>query len=464
MIRLVSHLRHAANGAIIANASSLLGATVVTSGLGVAYWLLAARLFPHAAVGFAGASISAMTLLGNAGMLGTGTLLISELPREPGRTGQLVATALAMVGGTGAILGLLFALVAPLASPNLRPLAGGLTPVGLFALGVALTSVTTVLDQALIGMLRGSLQFGRNAIFAATKLGALLAAGVWLAHGQWLTIYVTWLLGNLVSLAALAGFVLVKRGRPRCRVLRWRALGALGRVAWQLLRGFGAQALRHHWLNLALQAPGFALPLVVTILLSSAANAYFYVASMVASLVFFGPLAIVTALYAVGARAPSALAQRMRFTLALAFAGGVLANAALFVGADHLLGMFGASYATKAAWTLRILGLGVFPVIVKDHYVTLNRIRGRIAGAALLVTAGGALELVLAALGAILSGGLPGLALGYLGALWLEAVCMAPAVYHAATLPSESTSTPTGARALAVAVSQGGVLGQDSRQ
>lgn len=437
LIKLFSRFRSAANGAIIANASSLLGATVVTSGLGAAYWLLAARLFPHAAVGFAGASISAMTLLGNAGMLGLGTLLIGELSSEPGQEKHLITTALMVVGIAGLGLGLLFALAAPFASPNLRPLAGGLAVVALFALGVALTSVTAVLDQALIGLLRGGLQLGRNAIFATTKLAALLAAGIWLSNGQWLTIYATWLLGNVVSLAALAGFVMVKRSLPAER-------GSRPRVSRrQLLRRFGGRALGHHWLNLALQVPGFALPLLVTILLSSSANAYFYVASMVAGLVFFGPLAIVTALYAVGARSPMALAQRMRFTLALAVAGGILANAVLFIGADHLLRLFGAAYADKAAWTLRILGLGVFPVIIKDHYVTLNRIRGRVTGTALLASAGSVLELFLAALGAERLGGLSGLALGYLGALWLEAVFMAPTVYRVAIGAAKPSEIPT---------------------
>ena len=421
--------RIAANGSIVTNASSMLGATIATSGFGVVYWLLAARLFPHTAVGFAGASISAMTLLGNAGMLGLGTLLIGELPREPGQEKQLITTAVAAAGIAGALLGVLFALAVPFVSPNLRPLAGGFVSVGLFALGVAFTSVTAVLDQALIGLLRGGLQFGRNVAFAATKLGALLVAGLWLLHErgpadtQWLVIYATWLFGNLVSLAGLAAFVAFRGTRwnfPRFGSRRY------------LLHRFGLKALGHHWLNLALQVPGFALPVIVTAVLSPAANAYFYVASMISSLVFFGPLALVTALYAVGARDPGALAHRMRFTLGLAFVAGVLVNGALFIGADHVLGLFGAIYAEKAGWTLRILGLGVFPMIVKDHYVTVNRIRGRMAGTALLSTAGGVLELTMAAIGGIVIAGLPGFALGWLAALCIEALCMAPVVYRAA--------------------------------
>jgi hypothetical protein len=169
----------------------------------------------------------------------------------------------------------------------------------------------------------------------------------------------------------------------------------------------------------------------VTSLLSATANAYYYAASIAAGPFFFGTLALVTALYAVGSRSPAALAQRLRFTFGLALAAGLAGNVVLFLGADLLLRLFGAGYAAQAGWTLRLLGLCVFPIIVKDHYVTLSRIHGRLAGTAILATAGGAVELGLAALGAIV-GGLPGLVLGWLAALLVEAAVMAPTVYRAA--------------------------------
>jgi len=454
-VRALPRLRGTASWTIVSNAVSMIGAMVVTSGFGVAYWLLAAHLFPRAAVGFAGASISAMALLGNVGMLGLGTLLIGELPHQPGQEKALVVTALVVAGTVGVVLGLVFALAAPLASPALRPLAGDSAAVALFALGVALTSITAVLDQALIGLLRGGLQFGRNAVFAALKLGALVAAGLWLGRGDWLAIYATWVFGNLTSLAGLGLLLALKGGRVHPRRL------GLQRY---LLRRFGGRALGHHWLNLALQLPGFALPVVVTVILSPTANAYFYVASMVSGLVFFGPMALVTALYAVGTRSPAALTHRMRFTLGLAMGAGVLVNIVLFVGADRVLEIFGSAYAAQAGWTLRVLGLGVFPVIVKDHYVTINRVQGRVMGAALLATVGGVLELAMAAIGGLESGSLLGVALGWLGALYLEALVMAPIVYRVAARTDESEAEQAeGAYALIGRTPRDGDGRQDDR-
>lgn len=432
----------AANRLIVANASAMMGTMVVTSGLGALYWLLAARFFDTEAVGLAGASISTMMLLGTAGMLGLGTLLIGELPRQRGQEVSFIATALFVAGLTAALCSAVFALVAPLVAPNLRALAADPVTAALFVLGVSVTSITMVLDQALIGLLRGGLQLWRNTAFAVIKLGAMVAFFHWLGSASWRTIYWSWTVGNLLSMAGLGGFIL----------WRWRGLwGHQLRPQWGLLRRFGRAALGHHGLNMALQLPGLALPLVVTSLLSATANAYYYAASIAAGPFFFGTLALVTALYAVGSRSPQALTQRLRFTLGIAIGAGIVGNLVLLFTSESILGLFGASYAAQAGGTLRLLGLCIFPIIVKDHYVTLSRIDGRLFGTAVLATAGGVVELGLAVLGGLVAG-LPGLVIGWLIALLAEAVLMAPTVYRAArggdTEGETTTAGPTGGPAM----------------
>src|SRR5262245_64095145 len=111
-----------ANRTILANASSLVSANAVTSALGFVYWWLAARLFQPAEVGLASGVISAMMLLGGASVLGLGTLLIGEIPRNPHKTPALITTGLAVSGAAGVAGGLIFALVAPWLSGEFRPL------------------------------------------------------------------------------------------------------------------------------------------------------------------------------------------------------------------------------------------------------------------------------------------------------------------------------------------------------
>src|SRR5512132_3304565 len=94
----------------IRNAIALVGTQAITSALGFVYWWLAARWFPPASVGLASAMVSTMMLLGTLGMLGLGTLLIGELPRQRWRAPQLVTTSVLVAGAASAALGLIFAL------------------------------------------------------------------------------------------------------------------------------------------------------------------------------------------------------------------------------------------------------------------------------------------------------------------------------------------------------------------
>jgi hypothetical protein len=152
-----------------------------------------------------------MMLLGTVCILGLGTLLIGELPRQPGKEGPLISAALIVVGAAGGCAGVVFALVAPFVAADFQVLRAGIEDILLFAIGVSLTAITLVLDQALIGLLRGGLRLWRNTIFSVAKLAALFAVSLWLSHAMGLTIYATWAVGNAVSVAALAGFAILKR-------------------------------------------------------------------------------------------------------------------------------------------------------------------------------------------------------------------------------------------------------------
>ncbi len=371
---------------MLINAGSYIGATAVTSVLGFAYWWAAARWFPPQAVGLGSATISIMTLLGTVCIVGLGTLLVGELPRQPGKEGSLISAALIIVGGIGGCAGIVFAVVAPFVSTDLEPLRASVQNIVLFAVGVSLTAITLVLDFALVGLLRGKLLFWRNTLFAVAKLAALFAVSLWLSHIVGLTIYATWAVGNALSLAALAGFAVLKGGRFR-------------RVNW----------------------PGF------------------YVSWMLASFVFIVPVALTTVLYAMVSGQPTSLAHKTRLTLGLASMASVLAACVLLLGTKQVLGLFGHAYAEQASLSLRILAFGSFPIIIKYHYVTICRIQDRIARATLPMIVGCLLELGLAVLGARL-GDLPGLSLGWVAAVCVEALFMSRTVYKAVWPRDISTS------------------------
>jgi O-antigen/teichoic acid export membrane protein len=407
---------------ILANASSLVGTTVVSSGLGAAYWWVAAHYFQTSDVGIASAAIAATVLLAAASTFGTGTLLIGELAgRSVIERSRLICTALAVSMIAAAVLGTIFGILAPYLSPELALLGSGLGAIVLCALTASFSAAGLVIDLALIGVLRGDLQFTRNVVMAVVKLVLLIVVAMLPFTDRALAIYLSWFGGTVLSFVA---------------VIRIASLGHLPVLAYRpqlsLLHRLGRSALEHHALNLSLQVPTLLMPMVVAVTLSATSTAYYYVASMIAGLVYVVPIALTTALYAAASHDPSTFARKLRTTLWLSTGASVAANLGLIVLAEPLLTLFGRAYATEVASVLHLLVLGVFPGLVKMHFVTVCQANRHVRRAAIVCAIGSAAELVGAALGARV-GGLDGLVLGYLAVITVEACCVAPVIIRALT-------------------------------
>jgi O-antigen/teichoic acid export membrane protein len=402
------------NRALLTNAGSMVGTTLVTSALGVAFWLVAAHNFSQAAVGVASAAVAAMTLLGFMGTLGFGTLLMGDLPRRKDGHRSLLNAALLINVVAGAVLGLGFALIAPLVSSNLGALGESLPSTAFFAAGVGLTALAFVLDQALIGLLHGGLQLVRNVVFALVKLLALIPIAVLVSNAGAPWLYSAWAAGICLSLVVLVRFYARRNGDSL-------------RPNFALLVKMRASAASHAAVNLALETADLAMPILVIMLLSASANAAFYIAWMIAGFLVMVPLSLSMVAYAIGSADAAGLSRRFRFTFWISLAFGMLANLVLLPGATPALQVFGQGYADQATTALHVLALGVFPLTFKTHYVAIHRVERSLRTALPIVWAGTVLELGGGAAGAIL-GGLTGVAWGWLAGLCIEALVMAPDV------------------------------------
>jgi O-antigen/teichoic acid export membrane protein len=407
---------------ILLNTAFLVATTIGTAGLGFAYWWLAARTFSAHEVGVAAAAVSAMTLLGYLAVLGFGTLLIAVVHESGDRAIAYVVTAALTSAVIGAGVGAMALLAAPAISPDLADFARDPASQLLFPMGVGLTASTLVIDQALVGLLRGGTQFVRNVVFAAGKLLLLGIVVVLVVSATGVTIFGTWVAGLVVSIIVLAGIALRIEGR----LSRYRP-------DTQILRQLSGGLLRHHALNLAVQAPSLALPLVVAIALSVTSAAYFYSAWMMAGFAAIASTSLGITLYAMSSRSPSRLAHSMRLTLGLSVLVAGAAAVTVVLAGRSLLGIFGAAYASEGSSALIFLTLATVPAIVKTHFVQVVRLADRIGIGALIMTAGAILELAMAGLGGR-SGGLVGLSQGYAAAIFVEALVMAPPVLRAAGL------------------------------
>jgi O-antigen/teichoic acid export membrane protein len=405
------------NSDILFNTGSLVATMLVTSVLGFAYWLVAARFYSPDSVGLASAATSAMMLLSTFFLLGQGTVLLTEIPRNKGLEGPIISTSLLLVSIATLVASIVFAVLAPYISPQLGSLGATPQNVLLFAVGACLASITVILDQAVIALLQGGIQLWRNTLFAVTKLILLVIVAQFLGQTTGMSIYTTWAIGNAFSLLPIVIFLIRKK---KCSLKYYIPQK-------KMLRSLGLASIQHHSLNLILQAPAQILPLLVTVMLSAKMNASFYTAYMIANFVFSLSFSLTTVLHATNAAQVTTLTQKTRLTVGLSFLSSLCIGAVLIVGAEPILSIFGKTYADNAAESLRILMVACIPLIIKNHFISLCRIKDRVAQAIIPITLGSLLELGLAAYGAHING-LTGLCLGWVLAMMIEALFMVPSV------------------------------------
>jgi O-antigen/teichoic acid export membrane protein len=409
---------------IIRNAASLYGSTIITSALGYFYWLVAARMISAQAVGIASAIQSAASFLSIVCVLGVSTFLVSVLARDNTNARSLILTASAGVGSLALVLAIVVGICLERFSAVFRQ--GLSSPIALivFALLSALSAVSIVVDDSCIGLLRGYLQLRRNSVFSVSKLLILpILIAAWRPKSG-SELVVAWLAGLAISLAT------VSRG------LRRPTLGQSSRLNFRRFIEQRSLMARHHWLNVAIQAPRLVLPVLVATIVGSRANASFTIALLVVSIAAIIPNHLSTVLFALAPGDEAALrheVQRtMRFCLILA-----VATAPFFVlFSGVILHIFGRSYES-ATPSMIVLGFTVYPSAIKAHYAAIARVRGRMHQAAVLAMIGAGLEIGLAAAGGAVYGE-TGVAIGLLTAMVLEGAFFSPTVFgvlRAARMP-----------------------------
>ena len=406
------------NQELLRNAGSLVATTGITSILGFAFWIYAARFFAPEAVGYGSAAVSTMMLLGTIGEAGIGTMLIGELPHG-GNRGELITASLIASFVVSFVLGLGFALASMAFGSHFVAINGTVGRMAVFSLGVAMTGVTMVFDEATIGLMRGGLQLSRNVTMSIAKMAALPAGALVLHDHFGVGIMLSWVVGTVFSLIPTA----ITIGRRGGRLLY--------RPDWHTLWRLRKVILAHNSLNLAITTPVKLIPVLVAIVVSPSANGAFYIALMISSFLYMIPTNLSTVLFAIASAAPEMIGEKLRFVLRTSLYIGLPAGLVMGLSAHFVLSIFGSSYATLATGPLWILIVGYIPSLPNTVYIAVARATGRINKAAIFFTVFLALRMTaLVVFGKL--GGLYGLSYGMLAVEIMQAFITTPEILRIA--------------------------------
>jgi O-antigen/teichoic acid export membrane protein len=370
---------------LLKNGYALVANTIATGVLGLAYWVIAARVFSPSALGRGSAVVSGIMLISSIAQCNLATGLIRFLPIAGPGAGRLVARTYALaigvsVVGTAAVIALTGAFGGEHAVLRL----GGIAAVAAVG-GVVAWSVFALQDAALAGCRQAVWVPMENMAFGVVKLVALVGLAVAAAglRSQSWPVVASFIAPVLVFIVVV-NLGLFRRFLPALPT-RDEPVG-LGEVTVFSLRdGVG---------TLFSQLLFFGLPVVVATRLGSTANAAFYVAFLLAGPVDLIAGNMVTAMTVEGSHETEQLAAHAR---AVAGRIVVIVGASMvFMGltAPLLLKVYGHGY-TSAATCLRLLCLAVIGRAATTIQIGIWRVQRRLRPAALcqVVTAINALVL-----------------------------------------------------------------------
>jgi O-antigen/teichoic acid export membrane protein len=406
--RLNAQVRAEVANPLLRSAYSLMLSAALTAGLGLAFWLVAARLYDAGDVGRDAALIAVMVELSTICQLNLVNAVTRFLPSLERGTARVLLAAYAASGALALLLAVAFVFLAPLVSGEFGFFRDDPRMAALFVVAQIGWGWFVIQDAALTATRRAPWVPVENAAFGALKLAAL---PVLLALGSGHGVFLAWMLPAIALLVPVNVFLFrraipdhVRRERPSGSSLRRLGRGRLVRF---MALDYGASVFG--------QGAATVLPVLVVALLGGSANAYFYIPYMIVTAFLMLFYAATDSLVVEGALAEDRI-RALAATLVRRFALLVVPGTTVLVAAAPLILLpFGPDYVREGAPVLRLLACAcVFRVTVMV-YIAIARLHGE--GARILGAEAARSGLLIAG-AALLAGplGLEGIALAYLGA------------------------------------------------
>ena len=368
--RVSSRYRAGVADPLVMNSMYLMAATAVTSLLGYVFWTVAARMYPAAAIGEAGAGVSAMGFASLLGALGGSMAIRGELPGKsrPREWSAAVTAPLVFTSATSAVTALATVAVLSQTGHSAFLYRDGWW-VAAFVVGVVATTASQVLESVWVAEHQAIWFLGASTVFAVVKL-AIVALPVFAVFGA-TGILSAW---SAVLAVTVAGCVLVlvrQHGyRPR--------LDGFSRQVWSMRESLAG----NYVISVGDQATLYAVPVIVALRMPPEAVGWFYVAWKIGGFYAVFASAVGTSTFAEGSHRPDRV-------LPLAMAGMkmilpfIALGAAVTIFAGRLvLDVFGSQYAAHAYLLLVLLSLGAFPDAVVTIYRGVLRVHKRYRTAA----------------------------------------------------------------------------------
>lgn len=350
---------------LYSNALHLITSNTAVALLGFIFWVIVARFYTEAEVGYSSAIISATTLVAMLGLVGLDTSLIRFLPQSE-KPQQLINSSFTLATLISLVIASIFVVTVDFWSPSLNFIKGNATFSVVFIAIAALYTLMCLIGATFIAKRKARLVLLTNLIASFLKIPLpILFALFFHSFG----IVSSWGLALGIAVA-ISLFLFLPKLQSHYRPVPTLNLSSIKHM-WAYSGG-------NYLASLLAAAPSMVLPIMIVNLLGPEQNAYFYIAWVMATLLFAIPFGISYSLLAEGSHSSSQLREHVIKSLRFSFLLLAPAIISLILLGKWLLLIFGQSYSLNALQLLRILAISSLPLNINYIYVSILRVTHRI--------------------------------------------------------------------------------------
>ncbi|HUQ85796.1 MAG TPA: DapH/DapD/GlmU-related protein [Candidatus Limnocylindrales bacterium] len=361
------------------NSLYMMVSTLIVSGSGFFFWLIATHFYKSAEIGLATALISVLLFLMNISILGLNYSIIRFLPQSKSQnqllTGSFIITAIA-----SALSAAIFLIFLNVFSPKLGFVRESYITSFIFLLFTITASIDFLMESIFLALRSAKYVFLKNLLVSVLKIGLPV---LFIKFGA-IGIFIAWALA-LSSGLVVAFYVLIKKfGFTFIPKFKNRSL--TGMISFSFI---------NYLVGLLGITPGLILPILITNSINPQTAAYFYISMMIAQLLYTIPYATTQSLFAEGSNDEESFSKNTRRALKLIFMLMIPAILILVFFGNLILSVFGTEYSVEGIRFLHILALSGIPVAFNYLGLTILNVRQQIKSLFVINLLGTALILYL---------------------------------------------------------------------
>jgi len=352
-----------ARSSLYANAFYIMLSQAGMALLGFFFWVVVARFYTEAEVGYSSAIISTISLVALVAHMGLDSFLVRFLSRAEAPV-KVLNTCLTYSAVAAFIVSLLWAAGLGVFSTGIGFVARQPVFFAAFVCFCVAANVSSTAGGALVACRKSHLLVVKDTAFALVKVGLPV---LFVSHFHAFGIVASWGLATTAA-AFVALLALVPRAIP----------------GYVFSPAFGARLVRRAWgfsglsyaITLVTTMPRYCMPLIVIATLGPEENGFFYVAWAVATVLYLIPGSVAQSLFAEGAFDKRGLHRHVKQAFIMSYALLIPACLLLFLLGRWVLFSFGPGYSERSLELLRILALTSLPMTVERVHFSALRVRG----------------------------------------------------------------------------------------